>query len=402
MKVLGLPSDIGTPGVQLTEPIVRGPVRAVGTYRIKQPLDAMAELGLAEVDCYSAGYPIIYELVRDFDVVVLQRQTQLHHITLAEHVSLMLGNLMVYDFDDDLLNLDPLNPSYVFWGDNHKLIGEAWNCIKDGEGKIDPRVADISVDQVFANAQQTRAGFIEMLNTVDLVTVSTAYLKSKYGSVTKKPIEVVPNSVRLDDWQDVQPKRVSGTENKLVIGWAGGHSHERDLQMVVRALELVMSEDASIVLVLVGWPGAKELFSKIMQPRIFTVPWMEMESYRAYVKGFDIGIAPAANSPQNYGKSPIRVFELGMCGVPVVASETTYGDFVPSNCGYVARSPRQFGKYVQKLVRAGHDRRVEMGSQLKQYVTREHEIKVNARCLVEIYERHLGQKIIKSSEALVC
>jgi glycosyltransferase involved in cell wall biosynthesis len=353
----------------------------------------MVELGLAEADCYSAGYPVIYELVREFDVVTMQRQTQMHHITLAEHISILLGGLAVYDFDDDLLNLDPMNPSYVYWGDNRQQVWEAWCRIRDGEGKIDPRLLSIGIDQVFANARQIRAGFTEMLEAVDLITVSTEYLKGKYSAKTDTPVEVIPNGVRLEDWYGVEPKRVPGTEDKLVIGWAGGHSHKRDLSMITMSVGLALGEDDDAVLVLVGWPGAAGLFSEGIQDRIFTVPWMAMDEYRAYVKGFDIGIAPAARVPQNYGKSPIRVFELGMCGIPVVASETTYGDYVPPGCGYVARTSRQFGKCVRKLIRAGAEKRREMGVRLQQYVLLEHEAKVVARRLAQTYTYHLERKV---------
>lgn len=392
MRVLGLPSDIGNP-MQPEKGILREPVHAVGTYRIKQPLDAMQALGLADVDYYSAPFPVVYELVREFDVVIQQRQTMSHNVRLAEHVSLLLHKLAVYDFDDDLLNLDPASPSYVWWGDKKDLVWKAFLSIRDGgEGIIDPQLQDVGPDQVFAFAQQIRAGFSEMLEVADLITVSSRYLKAKYSQVTKTPIEIVPNAVKAEDWAAVEPQRVPGTEDKLIIGWAGSGTHRTDLMMIQTALTKVLGWADDAVLVFIGWPSAKDLFAEKHHDRIFSLPFMPMDEYRAYVKGFDIGLAPAAGTPQNRGKSPIRVFELGLAGVPVVASDVTYGDFVPEGCGYVANRPSRFGKMLSKLIRGGQEKRQSMGRVLQQYVLDHHETASAARAYHALLEDCFNRK----------
>ncbi len=367
--------------------ILREPIRAVGTYRIKQPLDAMQALGLADVDCYSAPFPLVYELVREWDVVIQQRQTMSHNVRLAEHVSLLLRKLAVYDFDDDLLNLDPASPSYVWWGDKKDLVWKAFLSIRDGgEGIIDPQLRDVGPDQVYAFAQQIRAGFLEMLGAVDLIIVSSRYLKAKYSQVTKTPIEIVPNAVRAEDWADVESRRVPSTEDKLVIGWAGSGTHRTDLMMIQTALTKVLSWADDAVLVFIGWPSAKDLFAEKHHDRIFSLPFMPMDEYRSFVKGFDIGLAPAAGTPQNRGKSAIRVFELGLAGVPVVASDVTYGEFVPEDCGFIANRPSRWGKMLSKLIRGGHEVRHEMGAALQRHVLEHHETKSAARAYHALLE----------------
>jgi len=394
LKILGLPSDIGKPGEELetdNRGLARGPVRAVGSYRIKWPFDWIRATGLAEeIDYYAAPGQLAFELVRDFDVVVMQRQTMPHHITLMEHVSSFLKNrIAVYDFDDDLMNLDPANPAYIFWGDDKRKLWSAFEEIRDNDmGRVDAPER-ITPDMVYKQAQLNRLGFAEMLSSVDLITVSTDYLKAKYLPLTATPIEVVPNGIVESSWANIDPIRVAeGT----VIGWAGGFSHKSDLQMIAGAVAQVAKRNEDVTLALIGWPGARDVFPAWMKDRIVTVDWLPMDEYRAYVKGFDIGLAPAARTAQNMAKSPIRVFELGLAGVPVVASEVCYGRFVPDGSGYVAQTVRQFGKAIEKLIRAGHEKRCNMGTVLKDYVLNKHTVAHTGARMLEVYEDALERK----------
>ena len=116
MRILGLPSDVGDPRDPRRVQGQQFPIGPCGSYRIRWPLETLESQGLAEVKWGAFTLEYAYEIARDFDLVVLQRQTDPFIRNFVRHCRRLLRKRVIYDFDDDLLNLEPSNPSYVFWG----------------------------------------------------------------------------------------------------------------------------------------------------------------------------------------------------------------------------------------------------------------------------------------------
>ena len=94
---------------------------------------------------------------------------------------------------------------------------------------------------------------------------------------------------------------------------------------------------------------------------------MPIDEYRNIVAAFDIALAPSLGIKFNDAKSDIRVLEAAICGVPVVASETTYGDTVrEAKCGLVAKKAQKWIRYLNRLVNSASLRN-ELGQNGRRY-----------------------------------
>ena len=389
LRVLGLPADIAKDDLamgKLPSPGQKTPIGPCGYYRVQCPWRVLQESGLAEVD-YGA-WPDIKQVIRLckdglYDVLVLQRQMLTFQRLLVSKAK-DYGVATVYDTDDVNLELSPQNPAYVWWGNDRKLLWKRFQAMNK-QHRVDPRIAEKwRPEDVWKVAQTNRDNYIWMLRNADLVTVSTDFIKKRYEQYTDS-IAVLPNMIEARDWADVKPKRIPGTEKYTVIGWAGGDSHEPDLKMIVRSLSQLFAQHQDLVLMLVGWDGAKDLFPVELHSRIMTIGWSPIDEYRSWVRGFDIGLAPAVDMATNRAKSSIRVYELALAGVPVIASPVPYAADVHEGMGQLARKPNKWAsairKYVDDPVLANEHAKV-----LQEHVLDEHTYSANAWRWVEAYQ----------------
>jgi glycosyltransferase involved in cell wall biosynthesis len=380
-----LPADIAK-GEELTTPGQKEPIGPCGYYRVKCPWRVLGEQALAEVEYGAWEIAQVVQLLKQglYDVLVLQRQMltwqKLLVIKAKEY-----GVATVYDTDDVNLELSPQNPMYVWWGDNRKRV---WQCFQklNRQHQVDARIAArFTEEDVWRVATTNRTNYVWMLQNADLVTVSTDFIKRRYSEYSEQ-VAVLPNMIEERDWQAVAARRLPGTENYTVLGWAGGDSHEPDLKMIVRPLSQLFAQRDDLVLVLVGWEGAKDLFPAEMQSRVFTIKWAPIDQYRGWIGGFDIGLAPAVDMAANRAKSSIRVYELALAGVPVVASPYPYGADVHADMGLIANKPIKWTSAIRKYV----DNRAmakQHARALKDHVLKKHTYSANAWRWLQAYEK---------------
>ncbi len=207
---------------------------------------------------------------------------------------------LVIDCDDNFLEVDKGNPALK----------------KLGRGKLDRsnKVAMMATNFSFADA----------------LTVSTVPLKKKLWRHIKDvhnvdmPIFVIPNCNDINDW-----KYEKTQDSGVVIGYAGGLSHNDDLDMVLPAIKSILMKYPDVRFQLMGQMDlskAKKIFGKWAQPlrnRIMLLNATKTQpEYPAYLaeQPWNIGIAPLIDSQFNYCKSHIKWMEYSMYKIPVVAS----------------------------------------------------------------------------------
>jgi len=388
MRILGLPPDVGTVG----KPIKLGqrePIGPCGQYRIKYPLEALERAGLAEIDY--GGYPLDYawEYAREFDIILMHRQAYPQHMAFLDHCRLLLNKKFVIDLDDDLLDLDPRSPAYVWFGKDKDLVWEKF-CELREQGQVDNRLGDVKPEQIWAVVENMRKNGMWMFANADLVTVTTGFLKKKYGRYAKK-VEILPNCIVQDDWAGVEPKRLPETEGKIILGWAGSNTHEPDLRLVKTAIARVLKKFENVCFVIVGYPAAKALFPESVQDKIHTVPWSDLKSYKGWLAGFDIGLAPAQNIATNRAKSGIRIYELALAkkdGMAVVASPIPYQADVHGAMGFIAANDAKFYKAIKKYILM-EDLRKEHGANLRAHVLETHTMGSNVNQWFNAYKELL-------------
>ncbi|MGH8468195.1 MAG: glycosyltransferase family protein [Gammaproteobacteria bacterium] len=76
----------------------------------------------------------------------------------------------------------------------------------------------------------------------------------------------------------------------------------------------------------------------------------------AYFQHSDIGLLPLSNHPANDGRSPMKLFEYGASGLPVVASRTI--ELARRNLDFIrlANSSREFAEQVGRLLENSEER----------------------------------------------
>lgn len=183
--------------------------------------------------------------------------------------------------------------------------------------------------------------FREIVTLADGVTVTTPFLKKKFGHLNDN-FEVIDNYIPESLVREgIRPK-----EN--ILGWAGGVSvHPRDLEVVGNSVRDFLWKNRDWKFHHVGDGHVNEIL-KCPTTEFGTV---EVLSYMAHIEQFKIGMAPLEVSDFNKSKSRLKALEMAALGVPWVASPLPEYKSVKSDygCGILADSEQEwldaFDKY---------------------------------------------------------
>src|SRR5699024_2741269 len=121
-------------------------------------------------------------------------------------------------------------------------------------------------------------------------------------------------------------------------------------QRFTRALLLKTArENPNHQYVIVG-PGSREAVPK-KYPNIVTLGARPYEQVPAYMQHADVGILPLTLTPANHARSPMKMYEYGMCGLPVVS--TPLKELQARNEDFVtfATTSQQFGKQINNSLK---------------------------------------------------
>jgi len=207
----------------------------------------------------------------DYDVVVGQRVAGENY--WWNKICQNFKGLVIYDLDDDLIDVDPRNP-------------------------VPYSIYEPMRDQTLRN-----------IMSADVVTVSTHNLAAKL-----KPwadiIEVLPNCAHPSWIQRNEPRN-------LTVGWAGSVFHDMDLvdmpQILLEWEKFYRSIGGSLPVSFHSMGG--NYFNGIgrhtpFQPLEYALPQMD----------FWVGLAPLLDCEFNQSKSWCKALEYACRGIPVIAS----------------------------------------------------------------------------------
>jgi glycosyltransferase involved in cell wall biosynthesis len=146
-------------------------------------------------------------------------------------------------------------------------------------------------------------------------------------------------------------------------------------------------------LVLLGYPAAASLFPEDVLPKVVPVPWEFSHGYKRWLASAQVIVRPSVDTRFQRAKSDNPVLEAGAVGfsnggvgVPIVVSETTYGDTMrQAACGdLVARTPEEWVDLLQGLL-VSEPARVCYGERLFEYVSRQRLIDQHVKDWYEVY-----------------
>ncbi len=310
LSLLGAGFDVETDAIANRRPLPWHPAPVVlalaadaagcGHYRVMEPVRAMHQTGIADAR-FSGRYFRVEEVERlQPDAMVLQRQVTEQQIELIQRLKRLRPTFMVAELDDYLPNL-PMKNAH-----RHEMPKDVLRHLRRSVGLMDRFV------------------------------VSTHALAEAFAGF-HDDMRVVQNRLPPRWWRGLQSSRRTGGRPR--VGWAGGISHQGDLELIVDVVKALHGE--------VDWiffGMAPEAIKPYL--REFHGP-VSIERYpRALANlNLDLALAPLEQNLFNECKSNLRLLEYGACGYPVVCS-----DVRPYQCGLpVTRVKNRFKDWVDAI-----------------------------------------------------
>ncbi len=219
------------------------------------------------------------------DIVIVERNVLDDDFTnlLIEKCKL-LDIKLIYELDDDLINIDLSHPQYEKYSKASKTI-------------------------------------VRIAENADELVVSTNYLKDKL-SIYNDNITVIPNTLTeaWDKETTFQPK----DSNLIKIGYMGTTTHKNDLKLVEEAIinvkEYFKNSNQEVVFEIIG--GSDE---DLKYAQEISIP-QEKRDYPNFVKwlketvNWDLALAPIEDTPINNSKSELKYLEYTALNVPCIFS----------------------------------------------------------------------------------
>lgn len=220
----------------------------------------------------------------------------------------------------------------------------------------------------------------ELCKICDVVTVSTDYLKKLYTArYPKTRIEVLPNCVRLEDYDNAIKKKFQ--PDKLYLGWGGSSTHFEDLRVATSAIVDLINKYENLILLLINYSGMehhpyRDAFEGIPFERRIHVAGTEPHLMYNNLGLIDIGIAPLLDNEFNRGKSNVKFLEYSMCSAPMVATKLSPYQDDANYCVLVKNNFKDWYDGIEKLI-VREDKRTEIGRKANQWVRKKYDINAN-------------------------
>lgn len=197
----------------------------------------------------------------------------------------------------------------------------------------------------------------QQIAQVDGLIVSTQPLKNQIQLLfPDKPVFVCHNHLNEVVWGDqVIPtgQEMNDNKGKIVIGWQGSATHEKDFEFMVPALKSILERNPNVILRLIG--NVPLCVQRAVPANRFEwAKGVKFEQYPALMRfsNFDIGLAPVIDSHFNQAKSNIKYLEYAALKVACVASKVypyektiTHGEN-----GLIATNTESWIECLQRLI----------------------------------------------------
>lgn len=255
-----------------------------------------------------------------FDYIILQRDFFDFDI-----VKNLLSNSkffefkIIYEIDDDLINMDQSNPGYNYF-------------------------YKIKSDLEF------------IISHADIVTVTTENLKNQLEYLNKN-IYIIPNRL-IDSWFDYEYKNLVNSKKSFNIGYMGSIYHSWDLILIEKSIKNVKKyfskKDITIHFQLIGGTNDFLDFAEQIDVPSDCQPYFKFVEWFKNTVDWDIAIAPLEDSNLNVCKSELKYIEYAVLGIPGVYSNIgPYSNcIVHENNGLVAfnNSPEEWEQLIIRLI----------------------------------------------------
>ena len=251
-----------------------------------------------------------------FDVIVIQRVNP--YSTLILKKAKKHNIKVIYESDDDFLDINPANPSYNY------ILGNFDNIIK-------------------------------LVNNVDEIVVSTHELKNRFNKIDISNVNIIKN-YHISSALPIRPFKFRGNDF-IKIGYFGTLTHENDIEfihnVILQLKEIFEKKGITVKFEIAGasidesvdWYDVRKIPYYPMSLNTF-YDWLDKNS------DWDIGIVPLVNTEFNKCKSELKYIEFAALGIPVVASNmNVYNEVIKDGVnGYLASNEEEWIDKVSLLI----------------------------------------------------
>lgn len=215
-----------------------------------------------------------------------------------------------------------------------------------------------------------RSHLYQFMSQVDAIVVTNQNLKNRYKWLTKvgreKSIYVLPNYVDMNYFASPNIKPLQNNTRQTRILWAGGHSHDIDLEYIKPVMDKVLRKYDNVKFVYMGhggWSSEKSPIVETMYGRhvLKGLPREKMEFRQGYpwydypkalsMVQCDFGIAPLVDNKFARCKTPIKAMEYGIMGMPTIGQKFMYDQvIVDGQTGYAVEDQAEFYDRICELI----------------------------------------------------
>ncbi|MGC8992838.1 MAG: hypothetical protein ACP5JE_04700 [Thermoplasmata archaeon] len=253
--------------------ILQNDYQGCGYWRVEIPITDLIRY-VRDVRLFQMPTNQLYK----YNILMISRPLTKEWIPIIEQVK-RLNNKFVYETDDDILNIPQHNPA----------------------------------SKVYKVTQEITEKFLQL---ADAIVVSTPYLKAVFkDKFPDKPVFIYPNSLSeyMGEFNEPNPK-----SDKIKILWAGGASHEFDLEIFREVFELLVNKNYEFIFMghipayAAAYPNVK-FYPFLLPSGVYIKKLKEIHP--------DIVISPLHSDRFARSKSNIKFLEATLAGAITVATD---------------------------------------------------------------------------------
>lgn len=318
-------SKIGKRFEDLRIAVIASDNGACGNYRVIIPYNNLINKGFNQFKIFNNIPPL--NILKYYDVILFQRITDYNAMPMFPpyYVGLnimkelkSMGKIIIHEVDDNLLIIPAHNPCYIDYKPNSEAI------------KIHKEALRIA-DYIHCTTPKLRDSIGDMLN------------------IDKKRIYSFDNAIDINSKYYVNGRNKL-PQDKIIIGYQGGSSHEKDLKLIVEPVKEILRKNDNVMFAFCSNPYFLKHFN-IPADRLINIPLQEnFNLFLTIPSMFDIGLVPLLDDEFNRNKSSLKLLEYGAYRVPTVCSKMKVYDKGLEINLLASDKPKDWIKNIQLLI----------------------------------------------------
>lgn len=197
----------------------------------------------------------------------------------------------------------------------------------------------------------------EVCQFVDRVVVTSQPLQKTFSKKYGVNASVIRNGVAISHFEGERPMPDEYQHlDKPIILYVGSLDQRFDLELLLQTAQ--KSPDYHFVVI---GPGSKKAIPGDIE-NISALGPMPFEDIPAFMQHADIGILPLKIIESNHARSPMKIYEYGICGLPVISTPLRELQERNEHFVFFASDADEFHKNISQI----HQKRDTLGGTARQ------------------------------------